>query len=66
MLVEVVDHAGLEGVGGFSPLSIWIETADLKVPGSPCYEKLQQLLGQVPEPKVLDKPGSARNGRIHW
>jgi hypothetical protein len=53
-------------VGGFSPLSIWIETADLKVPGSPCYEKLQQLLGAVPEPKVLDKPGSARNGRIHW
>lgn len=66
MLVKMVDRAGLVRDGVHAPLVVWIETDDLKKPGSPCFERLRQLLGFVPTATILNSPGSARGGRVEW
>jgi hypothetical protein len=66
MIVEVIDEEGAQYEGRYVPHSVFIETTDLKTPSSPCYQRLERLLGYPPPSRVLDRHGSARNGRIHW
>ena len=66
MLVKVVDYEGLVQDGQYSPLSVWIETDDLKKEGSPSFQRLKQLLDFTPTPTILNTPGGARDGRVRW